>query len=155
VVENGRSSKETNSETNRQSTKPPGGRRKIWRSAVTQTYTEHAYYVEANCNGDLATFRLSGFQAGFDDENVVPAGSANDESAARASITGQMKVKVSPVSKALSYTLCVTRLFPMVAERCNVGGTDPNQFEAVIMGNLTPGTVYTFQVRGLGSPRLH
>jgi hypothetical protein len=66
-----------------------------------------------------------------------------------------MKIKVSPVGKALSYTV---RYAPVP----NGGGTPVTWAEqiltgskAVIIGNLTPGTMYTFQVRGLGSARLH
>jgi hypothetical protein len=62
--------------------------------------TELAHYVEANCNGDMTTFLLFGFQAVATTKTPSqPIAQPTITSAAPASITGQMKIKVSWVAK--------------------------------------------------------
>jgi hypothetical protein len=121
------------------------------RAAATKMYVELAHYVEANCGDDMATFLLSGFQAASTTKTPSqPIAQPTIASAAPAAITGQMKIKVSPVNKALSYTV---RYAPVPSG----GGTPVTWAEqiltsskAVIIGNLTPGITYTFQVCALG-----
>jgi hypothetical protein len=121
------------------------------RGAATKMYKQLAHYVEANCNEDMATFLLSGFPAAST-TRVPPAPLDQPQiaSAKPGPVTGEIKVKVGAVPKALNYTLHYAPVPPG-------GGTPTNWTEqiltsskAVIIFNLTPGTVYMFQVKGLG-----
>jgi len=121
------------------------------RVAVTKMYVELAYYVEANCNEDMATFMLSGFQAASTAKAPPqPIAQPTITSAAPASITGHMKVKVSPVDKAVSYTVRFAPVPPGAGTPATWTEQILTSSKAVVIGNLTPGTIYTFQVRGLG-----
>jgi hypothetical protein len=116
-------------------------------AAVTNMYVELAQYVGANCGDDMATSLLSGFQAVSTTKTPSqPIAQPTITLAAPAAITGHMKIKVSPVNKALSYTV-------HYAPVPSGGGTPATWAEqiltsskAVIIGNLTPGATYTFQV---------
>src|SRR5205823_13000977 len=113
-------------------------------------YTDLAHYVEANCNDDMATFLLSGFQAASTAKaRAQPLTTPSIAYIVPGPVTGQQKVKVGGVPKALSYDF---RFAPSPAADATpswiyqtITSTKP-----FIVGNLTPGTVYTFQVRALG-----
>ena len=125
--------------------------KKKLRHAVLKIYSELAHYVEANCNDDMTTFRLSGFQPAATTKTPpqplpVPA----IASVVQGPNSGQLKVKIAPVAKALSYDV---RFAPLPA-----GGATPASWtvqtlpskKAAIVSNLTPGTTYTLQARALG-----
>jgi len=121
------------------------------RDAAVKIYTQLAHYVEANCNEDLATFLLSGFKpASITKTPPQPLPQPTVDSVVQGAVTGQMKVKIQGVPKAVHYNL-------RYAAVPSGGGTPASWTEEilpsskpVIIGGLTPGTVYTFQVRALG-----
>ena len=125
--------------------------KKKLRHAVLKFYAELAHYVEANCNEDMTTFRLSGFQPASNTKSPPqPLPAPAIASVVQGPNTGQLKFKVAPVPQALSYQI---RFAPLPA-----GGATPASWteqtlpskKAVIVSNLTPGTTYTFQARALG-----
>ena len=119
--------------------------------AVVKMYGLNAKYVETNCNDEMATFLLSGFQAAsMSKVPPQPLPTPVIKSVAHGATTGQLKVTIAPVLKAASY---VIRYAPLPAG----GGTPATWSELavaskkpLIFSNLTPGTVYTFQVKALG-----
>jgi hypothetical protein len=123
---------------------------KLKRAAV-KMYGLNAKYVETNCNDDMATFLLSGFQpAATTKTPPQPLPTPVIKSLVLGATTGQLKITIAPVPKAASY---VIRYGVVPAG----GGTPATWSELalaskkpVIFNNLTPGTVYSFQVKALG-----
>jgi hypothetical protein len=120
------------------------------RDVVLKMYAENAHYVEANCNDDMQTFLLSGFQpASTTNSPPQPLDQPAIASVVQGPLPGQLKVKIRSVKKAASYEL---RFAPVP----NGGGTPTWTQQAVastkplILTGLTPGTTYTLQVRALG-----
>jgi len=113
-------------------------------------YVELAHYVEANCNDDLATFLLSGFQPASSTKTPPQPLDQPSIMVEPGPVTGQMKAKIGSVRKALSYQL---HYAPVPS-----GGGPPASWteqlitstKPTIIEGLTPGTIYTFQVRALG-----
>ena len=120
------------------------------RNAAVKMYTLNAHYVEAACNDDMTTFLLSGYQpAAITKVPPQPVAVPTIASVVQGPSSGQLKVKVSPVAKALSYDL---RYAPLPAN-----GATPNWTQVTLpskkpylVSNLTPGTIYTFEARALG-----
>ena len=121
------------------------------REAAIGMYIQLAHYVEANCNDNLATFMLSGFQpASSAKAPPQPLEQPAIASVVQGAVTGQLKIKIRAVPKARSYTLRYGAL--------SSGGGPPASWteqiitstKPVILDGLTPGTVYTFQVQALG-----
>ena len=121
------------------------------REAAIGMYIQLAHYVEANCNDNLATFMLSGFQpASSAKAPPQPLEQPAIASVVQGAVTGQLKIKIRAVPKARSYTLRYGAL--------SSGGGPPASWteqiitstKPVIVDGLTPGTVYTFQVQALG-----
>ena len=121
------------------------------RAAATRMYVELAHYVEANCNDDMATFLLSGFlPVATTKAPPQPLDQPSILSQVHGPVSGQMKIRISPVPKALSYDV-------RYGAAPSGGGTPATWTEetitntkSVIISELTPGTIYTFQVRALG-----
>jgi hypothetical protein len=121
------------------------------RHGAVKMYSLNAKYVETTCNDDMATFLLSGFQAASTTKAPPqPLPQPVIASVVQGPNSGQLKIAIGPVPKALSYVL---RRAPAPAG----GGTPASWTEdtittkkPVIYSNLTPGTIYTFQVRALG-----
>ena len=121
------------------------------RDAAVKLYVQLAHYVEANCNDDMATFLSSGFQpATATKAPPQPLAQPAVASVVQGPNSGQLKIRIGAVPKALSYVL----RFGAVPTG---GGTPVSWTEEpltstkpTIVGSLTPGTVYTFQVRALG-----
>jgi hypothetical protein len=144
------------------------------RNAAVKMYTQNAHYVEANCNEDLATFLLSGFTpANTTKTPPQPLAQPTIATVVQGAVTGQLKVKIAPVKKALSYVLrhaaappeetpAVAGTPPAAGTPLAAGtpvttGTPPAWIEQtitstkpVLINKLAPGTVYMFQVRALG-----
>ena len=120
------------------------------RDEVAKMYVQLAHYVEAACNDDMATFMLSGFQpAASSKAPLEPLAQPTIASVTQGSVTGQLKVKIGTVPKALTYHF---RYAPVPG-----GGTPPSWTEEtiaiakpIILENLTPGTTYVFQVQARG-----
>jgi hypothetical protein len=121
------------------------------RDIAVKFYTLNAHYVEATCGEDMATFLLSGYQA----VNPVKAAAAplpvpSIEAVVQGPNSGQLKVTIAPLPKVVALEL---RHGAVPA-----GGGTPAAWiqemiatkKPVIYENLTPGTVYMFQVRAFG-----
>ena len=119
------------------------------RAATIKIVLQLGHYVEIACNDDMATFTSSGFVAVSTARTPPQPLPIPNLKTVNQGNTGQMLVAVQAVSGALSYDL---RYAPVVA------GATPTTFTTVTLtsskaapiNGLTPGTVYTFQVRALG-----
>jgi hypothetical protein len=113
-------------------------------------YNQIAHHVESNCNSDMATFLLSGLQP-------VPTTKAPPQpldtptmDVTPGPVSGTLKGKIHTVKKALSYVVHHGAVLP--------GSTVPATWieqvitnaKPIIFSNLTPGTIYSFQVKALG-----
>ncbi len=121
------------------------------RDAAIRMYIQLAHYVEANCNDDMATFLLSGFQAAPTTKTPPqPLDQPTIVSVVQGAVTGQLKIQIGSVAKALSYHLRYAAV--------PSGGGAPAQWteqiitstKPTLIEGLTPGTIYTFQIRALG-----
>ena len=118
--------------------------------AAVRMYVELAHYVEANCNDDLATFLLAGFQPASSAKTPPQPLEQPTVVVEPGAVTGQMKAKIGSVPKALAYQL---QYAPVPS-----GGGPPASWtkqlitstKPTIIEGLTPGTIYTFQIRALG-----
>src|SRR5262245_10775528 len=113
-------------------------------------YVELAHHVEANCDNDLATFLLSGFQPASSTKTPPQPLDQPSITVEPGPVTGQMKAKIESVPNALSYHLH----FAPVPSGGGAPATWTDQIitstKPTIIKDLTPGTIYTFQVRALG-----
>ena len=113
-------------------------------------YVELAHHVEANCDNDLATFLLSGFQPASSTKTPPQPLDQPSITLEPGPVTGQMKAKIESVPNALSYHLH----FAPVPSGGGAPATWTDQIitstKPTIIKDLTPGTIYTFQVRALG-----
>jgi hypothetical protein len=121
------------------------------RDAAIKLYVQLAHYVEANCNDNVATFLSSGFQP----VNTIKSGPQPLAQPAVSTVlqgpnSGQLKVRIGAVPRARSYEL-------RYAAVPGAGGTPGSWAQQAIattkptiIGGLTPGIVYAFQVRALG-----
>jgi hypothetical protein len=121
------------------------------RADVTIMYHLLGHFVEVACKGDMNTFVTSGFAAAPSPQRQpaqpvsVPLIMAVDQGS-----TGQFVVTITPVPKARSYDIRYAPV-PIAGAAItwatvSVATTKP----APIIYNLTPGTIYTFQVRAFG-----
>ena len=120
------------------------------RNSAVKMYTELAHYVEANCNEDPATFLLSGFTMAAPTVKTPPGPLEVPSLVVVAGpVTGQSKVKPKAVKKAISYDF---RFAPPAAPGATPSWTYQTltSTKAFILGSLTAGTVYSYQIRALG-----
>jgi len=122
---------------------------KLLETAI-QMYVELAHYVQANCKNDLATFLSSGFVPASSTKTPPQPLDQPSIAVEQGPVTGQLKAKIGSVPKAGTYHL-------RHAAVPSGGGVPPTWTEQYItstkpmlIGGLTPGTIYTFQVRALG-----
>jgi hypothetical protein len=118
--------------------------------AVVKMYTQNAHYVEANCNDDIATFLLSGYQPASTTKTppqplAVPA----IKSVTQGPNSGQLKVTVGPTPKALSLVIRHAVQPAAGAQPVWIEQTVTTK-KPLIVDQLTPGTMYMFQVKALG-----
>jgi hypothetical protein len=118
------------------------------REIVIAMLQQLGHCVEANCKGDMATFMSSGFQAVSNTRTSPLPLSQPGISKIDQGNTGQLLVVVKSVPKALAYELQYAAL--------GTGGTPGPWTTATltsakaVVNSLTPGTIYSFQVRALG-----
>jgi len=120
------------------------------RNAAIRMYGELAHYVEANCNDDMATFLLSGFQpAATTKAGPQQLDTPSIGDVVQGPVSGKVKLRIKPVPKAVSYDV---RYAPVPTAGTPTTWTEETitNTKSVIIANLTPGTMYTFQVRALG-----
>jgi hypothetical protein len=126
--------------------------KKKLRLTVTKMYRELAHYVEANCDEDMATFLLSGFQASSTAKTPSqPLAQPKIVSVTQGPVTGQLKVKIAAVPNAASYDLRRGSVPPGGGVPATWTEQGITSTKALIVDSLTPGTTYMFQVRALGS----
>jgi hypothetical protein len=120
------------------------------RDKAVKIYELNAKYVEQNCNDDIATFLLSGYQAASTTKTPPqPLPTPTVDSVVQGPASGTLKAKIAPLPKALTFWL---RHAP-----APTAGATPDWKEQVVpikkpvmFTGLTPGTVYLFSVRALG-----
>jgi len=119
------------------------------RTAAINMYRQLAHYVEANCNNDIATFLLSGFQAKAFTKTPTPATSESIRKLQHATNSGQVNITPMRYKGAPAYDIRWAPVPP--------GGAPSNWASQTVAGvrppttiaGLTPGTTYAFQVRAL------
>jgi hypothetical protein len=120
------------------------------RAVVMKMYSQLARYVETNCNEDMSTFVLSGFQAKTTTpKNTTPPVSESIRKVEQGANSGHILVKLMKNRAAKSYELRWAAVPP---------GGAPIQWSnqsvtlikaATTVAGLTPGTIYAFQARAL------
>jgi hypothetical protein len=109
-----------------------------------------AVYVENNCKDDMEVFTSSGFIA---KTTRVSAPQPVETPVIRkldyGAISGQLLVTIKAVSGARSYNLRYAAMTNGTPGSWTTVAV-PIIRKAVVVGNLTPGTVYAFEVQALG-----
>jgi hypothetical protein len=142
--------------------------KKKQREAVIKMAQDLGHYVGSQSNNDLAIFNTSGFDAA---QNVklplAPLTQAGIQYVDRGPTSGSLVVKPKTLKGAVSYELHFAIVPAAGTTPAAAGaGTAANSGPSVVPGpwtpvmlpspkaatitNLTPGTTYQFQVRGLG-----
>jgi len=125
--------------------------KKKQREAVVKMVTLLGHYVEVACNDDVAAFNTSGFTVVSTVRTPAqPLSGAKISWVDRGANSGQVLVRIAPITGAVSYEL----RYGLVG----TGGAPPATWttlplagtKTVTLNNLTPGASYAFQVRGLG-----
>ena len=119
------------------------------KARAIKMYGQIAKYVEANCNDDLATFLLSGFQPRSSIRKKIPAASSAIRKLKHGANSGEIDVTLIRVADAASYEV---RCAPVPQ-----GGTPGAWIITPVakvkspmkITGLTPGTLYAFQARAL------
>jgi hypothetical protein len=118
------------------------------RAAIIKNLQQLGHYVEIACNDDLATFISSGFTAVSTSRTPPQQLPTPFLKAVNQGVTGQIIIAPQALSGALSYE---ARYAPVVAGAAPTFTTVTlTNSRATPINGLTPGTVYTFQVRALG-----
>lgn len=110
------------------------------------------HYVEVACKNDMNTFVSSGFVAAVTGQRTSPQPVATPSisGVTQGANSGQLVVAIKAVSKARKYDL---RYAPVPAPGAAISWTTialTTAKPAVPFNDLTPGTIYTFQVRAFG-----
>ncbi len=112
-----------------------------------------AHYVEAACKDDMTTFNSSGFQAVSKGRAATPPLSQSIRKITEGPKSGVLLVWLLAVAGALSYEL---RWAPVAtgssatAAPAWISSLVPSTHPPATVSNLTPGTIYQFEVRVLG-----
>lgn len=121
------------------------------RETVVKMLRQLGHWVEANCKDDLGILQSSGFHAASTTRTPpAPLPTPVIQKVENGAVSGVLAVRVKPVPKALSYDVRYTspgadgKPGPWV-QPPPFTSSRPFQFTG-----LTPGTVYSFQVRALG-----
>ena len=121
--------------------------------ALIKILRQLAHYVEANCKDDMTIFASSGFQAVSKVRTTTPSLSQSIRKITDGLISGQLLVFLIAVAGALSYEV---RWAPVTTAAATAPAT-PAWTSALValtvppmtVSNLTPGTIYQFEVRVL------
>ena len=142
--------------------------KKKQREAVIKMATQLGHYVWAQSNNDLAIFNTSGFEVAQNTKTPLqPLPQAGIKYVDRGATTGQLVVKPKTLKGAVSYEVRYAIVPAASTTPAAAGaGTAPSTGPSLVPGpwtsimlpgpktatisNLTPGTTYQFQVRGLG-----
>ncbi len=121
------------------------------RTTVIAMYRSLGHYVEGACNNDMNTFVSSGFMLAATGQRTppqpvaVPTIVSVDQGA-----SGQLLVTIQPIKKALSYELQYGPVPVAGANASSITLRVASTRPATSINNLTPGGIYTFQVRAYG-----
>jgi hypothetical protein len=130
--------------------KTAGEKKKKLRNAAIKMYKELAHYVESNCNDDMTTFLLSGFQARTSTRTSTPPTSESIRKVQLGANSGQLIIKLMRNKAAKSYEL---RWAPVPPGGGSISWVNQQPITIVktakTIDGLTPGTTYAFQVRAL------
>jgi len=121
------------------------------REAVIKMYRQLGTYVEANCKEDMAIFTSSGFQPAVNTRAAAqPLTKPVIKRVEQGANSGQLLVRVAAVDKAKSYEL---RYAPVAngVTGAWIHVPVPTVKQGVSVTGLTPGTIYSFEVRALGA----
>ncbi len=119
------------------------------RKTVLQMYALLARYVETNCNEDMATFTLSGFQALQSTRIVAPPVSEAIRKVVQGANSGQINVKLMRNKAARSYEFRWAPVPPDGVPTAWVYQAVTLVQTATAISGLTPGTTYAFQAHAL------
>jgi hypothetical protein len=120
------------------------------REVVIQMTTLLGHYVEVASNNDLATFNTSGFVAQNNTRTPPqPLTGASIKYVDRGPNTGQVVLRPAPLKGVLVFDLQYSPV-PAAGAAPNWVSLTLTGSKAVTVSNLTPGTNYQFQIRGLG-----
>jgi len=121
------------------------------REVVIQKLRILGRYVEVNCNGDMAVFTSSGFQAASTTKvPPSPLPLPVIRSVDHGTFSGEIVVQIQALPRALSYE---------IRYGAQVNGGPPSSWMSTVVTRvkppvgiqgLTPGTIYAFEVRALG-----
>ena len=123
--------------------------KKKLRSPVIQYYELNGKYVEQNCNHDIATFLLSGYQAASTTKTPPAPLPTPTMTVVQGPASGQLKAAIDPLPKALSFKMRHAVTPPAGAQPDWQERTITTK-KPVMYTDLTPGTVHLFQVCALG-----
>src|SRR5262249_13439395 len=121
------------------------------RDKAVKIYELNAKYVEQNCDDEIAPSLLSGHRAASTTRAApAPLPTPTITSVVQGPASGQLKVTIGSLPKALSFVMHHGVVPP--------NGGPPASWEErtiatkkpVLYTDLTPGTVYVFQVKALG-----
>ena len=118
------------------------------RTAVTKMLRLLGRYVEVTCNGDMAIFETSGFQAAPTTKKTTPPLTEKIRKVAHGANSGEIDIWLKAVAKASSYEF---RYAVANAGAATTWTTMPlSSVKAPIaLKGLTPATTYLFQARAL------
>ena len=124
------------------------------RAEAVVMYRMLGHYVENACKNDMSTFLLSGFTPAAKPQRIPPQPlPAPEAPTIEQGSTGEFALTLTSVPRALYYELsCVP--FPAVPGAA--GTVDPSTVivtstkRRTIIKDLSPGTIYQFQVRAFG-----
>jgi hypothetical protein len=119
------------------------------RGTATDMYVQIAHYVESNCNDDLSTFLLSGFQTVPTTRTKTPPVSDAIRKVAPGPNSGQMAIVLMKSADAVHHELHWGSMSAGAAPTTWSSQPVVGIRNATIISGLTPGTVYAFQVRAL------
>jgi hypothetical protein len=122
------------------------------KEAAIKNYTELAHYVEANCNDDMVTFLLSGFQPKPTARTSTAPASDSIRKIEHGPNAGQLVVTLMAVKGAKSYVLRYGASPLSATPGTWTDLTITSVRPATTISGLTPGTVYAFRVQALLKP---
>ncbi len=107
-------------------------------------------YVEIHCKNDMATFLSSGFEAVSHTRTPAQALPPSAILKVDQGNTGQLLLSIKPLPRARSYEVRYAPVGTSAPPSSWPTATFTSAKKAAAVNNLTPGTIYAFQVRALG-----
>ncbi len=108
-----------------------------------------AIHVQTNCNGDLAVLLSSGFQAANPSRAQQPLAKPIFPRLTNGN-SGQLRAKVKPIPNAKCYEVRYAAVSADGTPGPFQSGGISTDSRAIVISDLTPGTMYEVQVRAVG-----